>query len=56
MGDKSSFEDAVTTGMHALADEITRSIGTAFGGGLLRWLGRVLGLAPRSPIGPPSAS
>ncbi|HUK59681.1 MAG TPA: hypothetical protein VLV50_10665 [Stellaceae bacterium] len=55
MGNEPSFEDAVTTGMHTIADGIARSIDTALDGALLRWLARLFGLAPaRTPEPPPS--
>ena len=52
MGDEASYEEAVTVGMHALADEITRGLDTTVFGALMGMLRRMAALMRRRPAEP----
>ena len=52
MGDEASYEEAVTAGMHALADEITRGLDTTVFSTLTGLLRRMAALVRRSPAEP----
>ncbi len=49
MGDEPSYEGAVTAGMHALADEITRGLDTPLFSTLMGLLRRMAALVRRPP-------
>jgi hypothetical protein len=52
MGDEPDYEGAVTAGMHALADEITRGLDTTVFGALMGMLRRMAALMRRRPAEP----